>query len=112
MAKQGEGDNTITITTPKIRHYGGLVSLFPRNVNLRCAIAPLFTKASLTLFQDIYFIPFYFQAVQGVSVTASGVRAIPLGLSQIVAVVVVGAIVTKTGHYVSPLLPRYVKFQC
>ena len=46
--------------------------------------------------------PFYFQAVQGVSATKSGIRAIPLCLSQIVAVVVVGAIVSKTGHYVRP----------
>ena len=44
--------------------------------------------------------PFYFQAVQGVSATKSGIRVVPLCLSQFVAVVVVGAIVSKTGHYV------------
>ena len=58
------------------------------------------------MLQDIFYMPFYFQAVQGVSVTLSGVRAIPLGLSQIVAVVVAGALVSKTGHYVGPSLCR------
>ena len=56
---------------------------------------------ALTSIQDIYFIPFYFQAVQGVDATTSGVRSIPLGIAQIIAVVAVGALVTKIGHYVS-----------
>ena len=50
--------------------------------------------------QKTYFLPFYFQAVQGVSVTASGVRFIPIAATQVFAIIVVGAIVTKTGHYV------------
>lgn len=54
----------------------------------------------LTLRQDLYYLPFYFQSAQGVSATTSGVRAIPLGLSQIFAVIIVGAIVTRTGYYV------------
>ena len=58
--------------------------------------------SNLTALQDIYFIPFYFQAVGDVSATTSGIRIIPLCLSQIVAVVAVGAIVSKTGHYVGP----------
>lgn len=33
--------------------------------------------------------------------TASGVRFIPIAATQVFAIVVVGAIVTKTGHYVS-----------
>ncbi|KAI9879023.1 MAG: hypothetical protein M1830_009822 [Pleopsidium flavum] len=55
----------------------------------------------MTNFTDTYYIPFYFQAVQGVSVTTSGIRYIPLVVPQIVAIVVTGAIVTATGHYVS-----------
>ena len=38
--------------------------------------------------------------MQGVDATTSGVRSIPLGIAQIVAVVAVGALVTKIGHYV------------
>ena len=45
--------------------------------------------------------PFYFQAVQGVSATTSGIRFIALALPEIMAIVVSGAIVSKTGHYVS-----------
>ena len=56
--------------------------------------------SSLMLGQDIYYIPFYFQAVQGVSPTKSGIRSIPLCLSQIVGVVAIGVVVTRTGHYV------------
>lgn len=47
-----------------------------------------------------YFLPFYFQAVQGASSTTSGIRIMPLAVSVIVAIVVTGIIVTKTGHYV------------
>ncbi|KAH6669840.1 efflux pump antibiotic resistance protein [Halenospora varia] len=49
---------------------------------------------------DLYYLPFYFQSAQGVSATISGVRAIPLGLSQIFAVIIIATIVTKTGYYV------------
>ena len=47
--------------------------------------------------------PFYFQAVQGVSATKSGIRFIALALPEIVAIVVSGAIVSKIGHYVSKI---------
>jgi hypothetical protein len=45
--------------------------------------------------------PFYFQTVQGVSATESGVRFIALVLPEIVAILVSGVIVSKIGHYVS-----------
>ncbi|KAF1994746.1 permease of the major facilitator superfamily [Amniculicola lignicola CBS 123094] len=48
-----------------------------------------------------YYLPFYFQAVQGTSAVVSGVRYLPLVLPQVVALVVSGGIATKTGHYVS-----------
>ncbi|OTB08908.1 hypothetical protein M426DRAFT_260239 [Hypoxylon sp. CI-4A] len=47
-----------------------------------------------------YYLPIYFQSVQGVSTTESGVRFIALVLPQIVGLVVVGAFVTKWGYYV------------
>lgn len=47
-----------------------------------------------------FYLPFYFQVVQGVSATASGVRMIPRILPQIIALVIAGAIVTRWGCYV------------
>ena len=49
---------------------------------------------------DGYYIPFYFQAAKGVSATISGIQFIPLAFPEVLAIVVAGAIVTKTGHYV------------
>ncbi|KAI6088863.1 MFS general substrate transporter [Hypoxylon rubiginosum] len=47
-----------------------------------------------------YYLPIYFQSVQGVSTTQSGVRFIALVLPQIVGLVIVGAIVSQWGYYV------------
>lgn len=48
-----------------------------------------------------FYLPFYFQRVQGVAATTSGVRIIPMVLPQIVSLIVVGALVTKWRIYVS-----------
>ncbi|KAL9012108.1 MAG: hypothetical protein Q9173_003107 [Seirophora scorigena] len=61
------------------------------------AMVLLFLGASSDL--NGFFLPFYFQAVQGVGPSASGVKVIPLLLSQIVAVVAAGAVVKTWGHY-------------
>ncbi|KAI4234822.1 MAG: hypothetical protein LQ349_003549 [Xanthoria aureola] len=55
---------------------------------------------SMTLFIYSYYVPFYFQAAQSVSATTSGVRYIAFAVPEVVAIVVVGAIVTKIGYYV------------
>ncbi|KAI1078845.1 MFS general substrate transporter [Whalleya microplaca] len=47
-----------------------------------------------------YYLPIYFQSVQGVSTVESGVRFIALVLPQIVGLVVVGGLVTRWGYYV------------
>ncbi|XRM38534.1 hypothetical protein ABZX51_001939 [Aspergillus tubingensis] len=54
----------------------------------------------ISIYVTLYYIPFYFQSAQLVSPTVSGVRGIPLGVSQIAGVVLTGAIVSITGHYV------------
>ncbi|GFN18103.1 MDR family MFS transporter [Aspergillus tubingensis] len=54
----------------------------------------------ISIYVTLYYIPFYFQSAQLVSPTVSGVRGIPLGVSQIAGVVITGAIVSITGHYV------------
>lgn len=51
----------------------------------------------------MFFLPFYFQAVQGVGPIASGVDFIPLMLSEMVALIAVGAIVKQWGYYVEIL---------
>lgn len=66
------------------------------------------------LVQYAYYLPIYFQSVQGVSTTQSGVRFIALVLPQIVGLVVTGALVSQWGYYVSdelyfPLLSLLIK---
>ncbi|KAF1978494.1 MFS general substrate transporter [Bimuria novae-zelandiae CBS 107.79] len=51
----------------------------------------------------IYFLPIYFQAIHAQSPSRSGVSSIPLILSNVVAIMISGIIITKTGIYV-PLL--------
>lgn len=52
-----------------------------------------------------YYLPIMFQSAQGVSTTESGLRYITLVGPQIVALVIVGGIVSKWGYYVSA--PRF-----
>ncbi|KAL1961855.1 hypothetical protein VTN77DRAFT_979 [Rasamsonia byssochlamydoides] len=54
----------------------------------------------MSIYVDLYYIPFYFQSAQLVTPTTSGVRAIPLGISQIAAVMITGLVASWTGHYV------------
>ncbi|KAF2691971.1 efflux pump antibiotic resistance protein [Lentithecium fluviatile CBS 122367] len=54
----------------------------------------------MAIYVDLFYIPFYFQSAQLISATSSGVKAIPLGLAQIIAIVAVGAIVSRWGQYV------------
>ncbi|KAI9878025.1 MAG: hypothetical protein M1830_002145 [Pleopsidium flavum] len=49
---------------------------------------------------DSFYIPFWFQAVQGVEPITSGIRFIPLFLAQMVALIITGAVVTQWGYYV------------
>jgi MFS family permease len=45
-----------------------------------------------------YYLPIYFQSVQGVSASTSGVRTVPFILAVTFCVVIVGQIITKTGY--------------
>ncbi|KAL8725327.1 MAG: hypothetical protein Q9166_007433 [cf. Caloplaca sp. 2 TL-2023] len=55
---------------------------------------------SMTLYTYSYYIPFYFQAAQSVSATTSGVRYIAFAVPEVVAIIIVGATVSKIGYYV------------
>jgi EmrB/QacA subfamily drug resistance transporter len=47
----------------------------------------------------VYYLPTYFQAIQGVSAIESGIRSLPLILSQVVALIFAGAMTTQFGYY-------------
>lgn len=50
--------------------------------------------------QKLYYLPFYFQAVDSSSAIKSGVQFLSLALPQMVSSIVTSALVTYTGHYV------------
>ena len=54
---------------------------------------------ALALYAHIYYLPFYFQAVQGTSAEGSGIRTIPYLVSNTIAAILVGATITKAGYY-------------
>ncbi|CAI7577351.1 unnamed protein product [Penicillium palitans] len=51
----------------------------------------------------VYYLPYYFQSIQNVNPTMSGVRNLPLIVSMSLAIIVSGGSITKTGHTV-PLM--------
>lgn len=51
----------------------------------------------------IYYLPIYFQSIQSVSPTMSGVRNLPLIISMSIALIVSGGSITRTGH-TAPLM--------
>ncbi|KAJ0160902.1 putative HC-toxin efflux carrier TOXA [Colletotrichum tanaceti] len=51
-----------------------------------------------------YFIPIYFQAIQGVSAVDSGIRTLPLVLSMTVFAMVSGGVITRLGYYTPVML--------
>lgn len=51
----------------------------------------------------VYYLPYYFQSIQNVSPTISGVRNLPLIISTSLAIIVSGGSTTKTGH-TAPLM--------
>ncbi|KAK6533759.1 hypothetical protein TWF694_002690 [Orbilia ellipsospora] len=54
---------------------------------------------SMALYAHVYFLPFYFQAVRGVSAIQSGIHCIPYLISIIVASIFVGVSITTIGYY-------------
>lgn len=47
----------------------------------------------------IYYLPIWFQAIEGVSAMESGIRNIPLILSVVIATIITGSLVTWCGYY-------------
>ncbi|CAG9948903.1 unnamed protein product [Clonostachys rosea f. rosea IK726] len=47
----------------------------------------------------VYYLPIWFQAIQGVSAVDSGIRILPSTLSMVVATIFSGALITRIGYY-------------
>ncbi|KAF2445324.1 MFS general substrate transporter [Karstenula rhodostoma CBS 690.94] len=87
-------------------HRGEYATIPPRIIAKRS----IYTGALVLFFLGMssltytYYLPIFFQSIQGVSATHSGVRFIALVVPQIVLLVVTGAIVSKVGYYVPFIL--------
>ncbi|KAI1074868.1 MFS general substrate transporter [Whalleya microplaca] len=55
-------------------------------------------------YTNVFFLPFWFQGVRGLSPVTTGVDFIPLLLSQIVFLIITGGIVKQFGHYIPYML--------
>ncbi|MCJ1376700.1 hypothetical protein MMC20_007945 [Loxospora ochrophaea] len=81
-----------------------------RSILSGCCFTFLLNMSVYTLicYKLTYYLPFYFQAVQGVSATTSGIRFIPFAFPEVFATIAAGAIVTMTGYYARSLVPIMV----
>ena len=82
---------------------GDLATLPPRilikqRTVLACSIFSTFL--AMGLYAHIYYLPFYFQAVKGTSAEGSGIRTIPYLVSNTLAAIIVGGLVSTFGYYV------------
>jgi len=73
----------------------------PRIISNRSVLSASFYAFSLgsAFFLFVYYIPIWFQSVQGVSAVNSGIRNLPLLLSVVVASIVSGGLITAFGYY-------------
>ncbi|KAG4028915.1 hypothetical protein MFRU_018g00260 [Monilinia fructicola] len=65
-------------------------------------LATLFLGSSQYIY--IYFLPIWFQAINGVSAVDSGIRLLPLMLAMVLASIFGGLVVQKTGYYTPPAI--------
>ncbi|OBT63767.1 hypothetical protein VE03_06923 [Pseudogymnoascus sp. 23342-1-I1] len=68
-----------------------------RSVFICCLFVSFMQLAILSL---VYFLPFFFQAVQGSSAKASGISILPFGITTAIATLIGSAIVTFGGIYI------------
>ncbi|KAE9378745.1 putative HC-toxin efflux carrier [Stipitochalara longipes BDJ] len=67
-----------------------------RTMLICCAFAALLGASFFVL---LYYLPIYFQSVQGVSASESGVRNLPLILSMTLFIIISGGLLTVFGHF-------------
>lgn len=63
---------------------------------------------SMSANTKLYYMPFFFQAVLGSSTIRSGIDFLPLAVPQVVATIISGVLVTKTGSYIPIILSGLV----
>ncbi|KAI8627999.1 MFS general substrate transporter [Xylariaceae sp. FL1651] len=73
----------------------------PRIIRKRTVLASSLFAFSMgsAFFLFVYYIPIWFQAVQGASAVNSGIRNLPMLLSVVVASLVAGGLITAFGYY-------------
>lgn len=72
--------------------------------NRTVAASAVFTMLfAMALYTHIFYLPFYFQAVKGVSAEQSGINCIPFLIALTVAGIFVGAFITLVGYYCPPM---------
>ncbi|KAF9871860.1 hypothetical protein CkaCkLH20_10794 [Colletotrichum karsti] len=73
----------------------------PRIFKQRSILAGVFTTLCIGSQNMIiiYYLPIYFQAIQGVSAVESGIRLLPLVLAMVVASLMTGALIRRTGYF-------------
>jgi len=83
-------------------HQGERAMMAPRLISRRMVILPSIYSMLLAgcYFVIIYYLPIYFQSIDGVSPTDSGVRNLPIILAVTFSTIGAGAFISKTGHAV------------
>lgn len=84
-----------------IQYWKGDTATVPPKVLVRSVVAGSWFGICLggAFFIMIYYLPIWFQAIQGVTATESGIRNLPMILSQVFASVASGVLITKLGYY-------------
>ncbi|KAF1850894.1 MFS general substrate transporter [Cucurbitaria berberidis CBS 394.84] len=84
----------------------GETATFPGHVALQRSMglsAVFLCLFFMVTFVHSYYLPLFFQVVQGTTAERSGIQLLPYLVPEVVAAIVSGAFITKTGHYV-PLM--------
>ncbi|KAE8448022.1 hypothetical protein EG329_009945 [Mollisiaceae sp. DMI_Dod_QoI] len=79
-----------------------------RTMLVCCAFTALLSGSFFVL---LYYLPIYFQSVQGVSASESGVRNLPLILSMTLFIIISGGLLTAFGHF-APFLVLGAAITC
>ena len=84
-----------------IQYWKGDTATVPPKVLVRSVVAGCWFGVCLggAFFTMVYYLPIWFQAIEGVTATESGIRSLPMILSQVLASIVTGVLITKLGYY-------------
>ncbi|KAL7952597.1 putative efflux pump antibiotic resistance protein [Trichoderma compactum] len=76
--------------------------LFKKRTNM--VMAAVSTAIGGSFFPVVYYVPIYFQSIDGTSAIMSGVRNLPMVISVTIGIFLAGGIISKTGRYQHVLL--------